>query len=225
MITLYHCVGARSFRPLWAMEELGLKYELRMLPFPPRAAARTYLEANPLGTVPAFEHDGVRMTESVAICQYIAERHGAGSGLAVACEEADYGRYLNFLHFGEATLTFPQTLVLRYQRFEPRERLQPQVADDYAKWFHARLRPLDAYFAAHETICASRFTAADISIGYALQLADDIGLSAKFGANVAAYFARLKARPAYVRALEIERQAAAAAGIAAVPVGRMNAPS
>jgi hypothetical protein len=34
---LYHCVGARSFRPLWALEEIGLPYELAMLPFPPHA--------------------------------------------------------------------------------------------------------------------------------------------------------------------------------------------
>ena len=45
-----------------------------------------------------------------------------------------------WLHRGEATLTFPQTLVLRYTRLEPKERRNPQVAEDYAKWFAARLR-------------------------------------------------------------------------------------
>jgi glutathione S-transferase len=57
MITLYHCVSARSFRPLWMLEELGMPYELKMLPFPPRVSAAHYLETNPLGTVPAL-HDG-----------------------------------------------------------------------------------------------------------------------------------------------------------------------
>src|SRR3990167_7135330 len=52
MITLYHCVSARSFRPLWTLEELGLPYQLTMLPFPPRALARAFLQENPLGTVP-----------------------------------------------------------------------------------------------------------------------------------------------------------------------------
>jgi glutathione S-transferase len=42
MITLYHCSDARSFRPLWALEELGLAYELKMLPFPPRMHDRGY---------------------------------------------------------------------------------------------------------------------------------------------------------------------------------------
>ncbi|HEY4986874.1 MAG TPA: glutathione S-transferase N-terminal domain-containing protein, partial [Bradyrhizobium sp.] len=52
MITLYHCDGARSFRPLWMLEELGLAYELKMLPFPPRVFAKEYLAINPLGTIP-----------------------------------------------------------------------------------------------------------------------------------------------------------------------------
>lgn len=223
MITLHHCVGAGSFQPLWLLEELGLKYELIVLAFTPRAAARSYLEANPLGTVPLFSDGATQMTESVAICHYLAERYGHARRLSVGLGEPDHGRYLNFLLFGEATLTFPQALVLRYQRFESPERRQPQVAEDYAKWFHARLRPLDAYLAQHEYICAESFTIADISVGYALLLADDLGLSAKFAANVAAYLARLKARPACVAALQIERTAAEASCIPAIPVGRIGA--
>jgi hypothetical protein len=52
VIILYHCAAARSFRPLWTLEELGLPYDLRMLPFPPRVLAREYLALNPLGTFP-----------------------------------------------------------------------------------------------------------------------------------------------------------------------------
>jgi glutathione S-transferase len=225
MITLHHCVGARSFRPLWLLEELALKYELKMLPFPPRVLARSYLEVNPLGTVPAFADGETQMTESVAICQYLAERYGQALRVSVGPEEADYGRYLNFLFFGEATLTFPQTLVLRYQRFEPPERRLPQVVDDYGKWFHARLRALDGYLERHETICAGRFTAADVSVGYALLLADDIGLSVRFSPSVKSYLDRLRARPAFVLAQGAERAAAASLGISTVPVGRIPVPS
>src|SRR4051794_35469867 len=57
MIILYHCHGARSFRPLWMLEEMGLPYELKMLPFPPRVLAKDYLGINPLGTIP-FMIDG-----------------------------------------------------------------------------------------------------------------------------------------------------------------------
>src|SRR4029453_4940976 len=58
-ITLHPCVSARSFRPLWALEEIGVPYELKMLPFPPRVFARGFKDVNPLGTIPAFEEDAL----------------------------------------------------------------------------------------------------------------------------------------------------------------------
>ena len=215
-ITLYHCVSARSFRPLWALEELGLNYDLPMLPFPPRVHRRDYLAENPLGTVPLLVDGATRMSESAAICQYLAARHGDGQ-LDVPVSDADYGAYLNFLHFGEATLTFPQTLVLRYTHFEPAERKQPQVAEDYARWFLARLRTLEPRVSALEWLCAGRFTAADISVGYALMLASHLRLDAQFTPGVGAYWQRLRARPAFQRALAREREAAIAQQIDPTP--------
>ena len=176
MITLYHCAAARSFRPLWTLEELGLPYELKMLPFPPRVFAKEYLGINPLGTIPLLVDGETRMTESAGIAQYLVSRYGP-TPLAVGVDEPDYGAFINWLHFGEATLTFPQTLVLRYTQLEPEERRNPQVATDYAKWFFGRLRAVEAAAAKSDTLCSGRFTAADISVGYALLLAHRIGLS------------------------------------------------
>jgi glutathione S-transferase len=203
MITLYHCVGARSFRPLWMLEELGLAYELKMLPFPPRVLAKEYLAINPLGTIPFMIDGETRMTESAAICHYLGTRYGP-TPLVVSVEEPAYGAFLNWLSFGEATLTFPQTLVLRYARLEPQERRSPQVAEDYAKWFLGRLRAVEAALAQAPTLCAGRFTAADISVGYALRLAEDIGLAKDFGPNVAAHWQRLQQREGYARAAAAE---------------------
>lgn len=67
MINLYHCVDARSFRVLWTLEEIGLPYELTVLPFPPRVLAPGYKKINPLGTIPLLLDGATRMTESVAI--------------------------------------------------------------------------------------------------------------------------------------------------------------
>lgn len=201
MIKLYHCAGARSFRVLWVLEELGLDYELEILPFPPRVHNKNYLEINPLGTVPAFVDDDTRLTESAAICQYLVSRYGP-SELNVAADEPDYGAFLNWLHFGEATLTFPQTLVLRYSRFEPEARRQPQVAEDYSRWFLARLRAVEAVVDEQDWLCAGRFTAADVSVGYALMLARELGLDARFKPGVRGYWQRLQARDAFARALQ-----------------------
>lgn len=216
MITLYHCMSARSFRALWMLEELGLPYELRMLPFPPRLLARSYLDINPLGTIPLLIDGGTRMTESAAICQYLCAL-SAPTELQVEPGEEGYGAYLNFLHFGEATLTFPQTLVLRYARFEPDHRRQPAVVEDYSKWFLARLRTLEALLTEHQYLCAGRFTAADVSVGYALLLAQHIGLASRFTPAVEAYWKRLQQRDAYGQALRAQEAAARAQGVSTVP--------
>src|SRR5450755_3862398 len=206
MITLYHCHAARSFRPLWMLEELGLAYELKMLPFPPRVFAKDYLALNPLGTIPLMIDGDTRMTESSGICHYLGIKRGP-TPLMVSPDEAAYGAFLNWMYFSDATLTFPQTLVLRYSQLEPEERRNPQVATDYAKWFLGRLRAVEAATARVETLVADRFTAADIVIGYALRLAENIGLSGDFGPNVAAYWQRLQARDGYNRAVSAEELA------------------
>jgi len=212
MITLHHCVSARSFRPLWVLEELGLPYQLRMLAFPPRAVARHFLQDNPLGTVPLLVEGDTRMTESAAMCQYLAARHSPGA-LDVAVNDPAYGAYLNWLHMGEATLTFPQTLVLRYTHFEPADRLQPQVAEDYSRWFLSRLKAVDTALLQQDFLCAGRFTAADVSVGYALLLAQHLGLEPRFGEQVRAYWHRLQQRPAFGRALDAQHLAAVEQGV------------
>ncbi len=199
MITLYHCVNARSFRVLWALEELGLDYRLEILPFPPRLHRKDYLGLNPLGTIPLFLDGETRMTESAAICQFLVTRYGP-TALAVSVEEPAYGAYLNFLSFGEATLTFPQAIILRYTRFEA-ERGFGAVAADYERWFAGRLRGVDLVVSDAPYLCAGRFTAADISVGYALMLAEILGLDMHFSDSVAAYWRRLSARDGYRRAL------------------------
>jgi len=82
LIRLYHCADARSFRPLWALEELGLEYELTVMPFPPRYRAKEFMAVNPLGTIPAMVDDETFMTESAAIVGYLVTRYGP-SPLAV----------------------------------------------------------------------------------------------------------------------------------------------
>ncbi len=220
MITLHHCVSARSFRPLWMLEELGLEYTLRMLPFPPRQHAPHFLQENPLGTVPLLVDGDTRMTESTAMCHYLAVRYPRADrrdALDVAVHETDYGAYLNWLHMSDATLTFPQTLVLRYKHFEPPERRQPQVVEDYRRWLLGRLRALDAAVQQADFLCAGRFTAADVAVGYALLLATHLGLDTQFSPAIAAYWQRLQQRPTYQRALAIQHQAALDQGVPTTP--------
>lgn len=198
-LTLYHCHRSRSLRPLWTLEELGIDYKLITMPFPPRANYPGYLDINTLGTVPTLVDGATTLTESSAMTQYLAEKHAAGE-LSLTPDEPEYGAYLNWLYRSDATLTFPLTLVLRYSKLEPEESRNPQIVDDYSKWFFSRLRAVETALEGRDTLCANRFTAADISVGFALVFAESLGLATRFKPNTQRYFAHLKARPAFQRA-------------------------
>lgn len=202
MLTLYHCKNARSFRALWMLEEAGLEYDLRVLPFPPRFRQPEYLEDNPLGTIPLLLDGDTRMTESAAICEYIAAKYAPD--LTVSPDSPGFGDYLNALHHGEATLTFPQTLVLRYLMLEPEDRKNPSVAADYKKWFQARLIWLDSQLEKSDFVADGRFTAADVSVAYALLLATTLKQFDPFSERIEAYWQRMQERPAYKRAVKAQ---------------------
>tara|TARA_B100000780_G_scaffold274993_1_gene240852 strand:+ start:615 stop:1187 length:573 start_codon:yes stop_codon:yes gene_type:complete len=190
------------------MEEMGLDYELEVMQFPPRFLHAGYTDINPIGTVPFFTDDAggadsiIQMTESAGISQYLVDRYGPTT-LAVGVNEPGYGDYLNWLHRSDATLTFPQTLVLRYTILEPEATRLPKVAEDYTKWFYSRLRSVELATAHNEFLVANRFTIADIAVGFALQLAESLGLTDGFKPNTKAYYERLKARPAFQKAISL----------------------
>jgi glutathione S-transferase len=140
--------------------------------------------------------------------QYLVTRYGPTS-LAVTPDEPAYGSYLNFLMLAEATLTFPQTVYLRYTLLEPDERKLPQAAADYAQWFASRFKAAATLMGPHYA-CAERFTAADISLGYAVKLANSIGIAAAVPAAAQAYWERLQNRPALQRAEARENETQAA---------------
>ena len=196
---LWHCKDARSLRPLWAMEEMGIDYELEVMPFPPRFLHKEYLAINPLGTIPYFVDGETHMTESSGICHYLVERYQRYD-FGLKSDHREFGAYLNWLYHSDATLTFPQTIYLRYTRLEPEERRLPQAAEDYRKWYLARLRLLDARVRDHEFLCDGRFTIADIAIGYALFLGETLDIATSYQPQTRDYLNRLKARPGFVRA-------------------------
>jgi glutathione S-transferase len=182
------------------MEELGLEYEVEILPFPPRLFQREYLGVNSLGTVPFFIDGDTEMTESVGICQYLVDRYQRYD-FGLEPTHPEYGAYLNWLHHADATLTFPQTIAMRYYVLEPVPEKQA-VADDYSKWYISRLRRLDRHLESHEYLVDNRFTIADIAVGYALYLGRALKFDQDYKPQTAAYLQRLMERPGFNRADE-----------------------
>jgi glutathione S-transferase len=202
---LYTCARSRGLRATWAAEEAGVDIDLKVLPFPPRYLAPEYLAINPLGTVPLLVDGPSRMTESCAIAHYLASKDGP-SELVVAPGERDYAEYCDFTYHADATITFPQTVYMRFCLFEKDKGLQ-EAGNAYAKWYWKRLVKVEQRLEGREFLCGDRFTVADICVGYALILSASVGLDEGVPDSLKAYRERLTARPAYQRAFGREEEA------------------
>ena len=192
MIVISGSKGSRIIRVLWMLEELGQPYDIRLVkPASPEAFA-----LNPTGRVPILSDGDLALTDSAAICLYLGEKHaeaGMGSG-----SQAELARMNAFLHFIQSELEMPMWNKLKHRLLLPehlRLDVGPWVAWEFARDAEALSKRLgDKPFAMGD-----RFTAVDAVLGHVLQWA----ASAKFGPlpdNVAAYAARMQARPALERA-------------------------
>ena len=196
MLKIYGTENSRAMRPIWTAEEMGIDYELVMMPFPPRVFMKDYLDVNMLGTIPYLIDGDVRMTESVAMAQYLVEKYGP-TDLRVMSNEPDYPTYLNWLHHADTTLTFPQTVVLRYKFQEPG--VADAAIEGYSRWFVSRLKLLETSLEDREFLCSNRFTIADISVSYAINLAGSLGIEQAFKPNIKRWTDMLFERPAFIK--------------------------
>jgi glutathione S-transferase len=203
MIKIYHVGAARSLRIVWLMEELGEPYELETVSFPLDAA---FLAISPTATLPTIVDGDILMGESIAILQYLTGRRLQKSmelGLTVGPNPnpAAYAEHLQFLHLGEASLAAPLSFALRTQRLAPDDQKTNFTADLCRDVFRRRLAVVDKQLSdGRPYLTGERLTIADISVGYALHLAQVRGAEALLAPRTLAYLERLRARPAFQRA-------------------------
>ena len=200
-LVLYHAPQTRSIRVRWALEEMGLDYRIEPVQFKSRPAGdEAFAKINPLRKLPAFRDGAMTMTESNAILQYLLGKYGP-SDLEVKPDEADYGRYLQFLHFGEGGMTMPVSLLLAHTALLPEDQRNPALA----KWAKIETGKLLDYLADHgldgrDWLAAGRFTAADISVVYMLYLLKIIRQFDAAPEILKVYFARATGRDAWKKA-------------------------
>lgn len=201
MIEIHHIFPSRSLRVLWLLEEINVPYTLRPLRWPVREHNPEYLEISPAGTFPAATESGETWLESMAICELLALRHG-GEALIVTSDNPGYARYLQWLWFGEATLTPQLANIMRYGAHMPESMQMPRAVGDATEAFSSRLDALEKRFPDGEFIAGKSFSLADISIGYGLFLGCEVlGQGERFGPIVRAYWTMLSSRPAFRAAL------------------------
>ena len=201
MLTLYHARHTRSLRVLWTLEELGVKAEVKSLQFPPRKLQPDYLSINPTGAVPALVDGDLVLTESLAICEYIAAKHGPS--LLIGPGEDDRVQFLQWLWYGESTLMTPLSRMATVGRLERKGPDIDAVMADARDNAGVRLTSLEKHLEGRKFLAGGRFTLADISLGYPLYLIGLTGLDHLLGPRSTAYRARLQARPAYQHAVSV----------------------
>ena len=105
MMTVYSAPNTRAIRVIWVLEEIGATAEIKSMPYPPRQHAPDYFAVNPTGMVPLLIDGEVRLSESMAICDYLATKHG--SPLVVPPDDPERPQFLQWLWYGKSTLMTP----------------------------------------------------------------------------------------------------------------------
>ena len=199
MITVYG--EGRGFRVVWLLEEVGLPYRLR--PVDLLAGVENdpeYLTINPAGFIPAIQDGDVTMVESIAIMEYLMARYGP-TPLAPSPHDPAFPAYQQFLHLGEAGLAASMYFVSGARHLAPEAERQNWSARQALDVFETRLTLVRRQLARSPYLAGDTFTAADISVTYALQFARRSGGIA-LGEAEQAYVARTSGRDAYKRAME-----------------------
>ena len=198
MITVFG--EGRGFRVVWLLEEMKLPYQLRPVDLLTGVENDPeFLAINPAGFIPAIVDGDVTMVESIAIMEYLMARHGP-TPLAPAPPDSDFPLYQQFLHLGEAGLAASAYFVSSARNLAPESERDNHTGRHALETFESRLGLVTRQLARSPYLAGDRFTAADISVTYALDLAQR-NFGFVLGEAELAYWTRTTSRDGYQRAM------------------------
>jgi len=214
MLVVHHLENSRSQRILWLLEELGLDYEIRHY----KRDAATGLappelrEVHPLGKSPVVTDDGVTIAESGLIVEYLIEKYGDGR-LAPARGTPEHLHYRYWLHYAEGTFMPLMIIALILNRIETAPmpffirpiaaKIAGKVWDGYAgPNIELNLDFLEQQLGASPWFCGEQMTGADIMMSFPVEAAAARLELAEDYPALSGFLGRIKALPAYVRAIE-----------------------
>lgn len=189
---------ARDMRVRWALEEVGLSYQVRALSFEALKQPE-HLSLNPFGQIPTYEEDGVTLFETGAIVLHIAERH---EGLLPKGAQAR-ARAMAWMFAALNTVEPPIFELTTARLLEPAEPWAVARMPIVEARVHAQLRPLIIWLGERDWL-EEDFSAGDLLMIAVLRRLEPSGLLAAHP-TLAAYVARGAARPAYQRAFAAQQ--------------------
>jgi glutathione S-transferase len=214
MLIVHHLESSRSQRILWLLEELGVEYEIKRYERDKKTmlAPRELREVHPLGKSPVITEDGQTIAESGAIVEYLVERHGQGR-LVPKAGTPEKLRYTYWLHYAEGSAMPPLLLKLVFERMKTGpvsffvRPIVRGVADKVLMTFvnpqlKLHVEYMESELGREAWFAGSEMTAADIQMSFPLEAAQARAAADSKTPNITAFLERIRARPAYQRALE-----------------------
>lgn len=191
MLTLHHAPQSRSSRIIWLLEELGAEYTIKITNIPRMDGSGASDPGNPHPDkkVPALVDDGVLITESIAIVQYLIDKFPA-AGLGPRIGDAKRGPYLSWLAYYAGVIE--PVINIGFAGLADNQALQRTFRDRAALDRH-----ILAALEGSPYVLGDRFTGADILIASMGQWARTM---LPEGAVIDAYLERCNTRPALARA-------------------------
>jgi glutathione S-transferase len=200
-LVLYTNPQSRGRIARWMLEEIGQPYRTELLDYATTMKAPAYRAINPMGKVPALRHGDVVVTETAAICSYLADAFPAAQ-LAPPPADRLRGPYYRWLYFAAGPLEAAvSNNALGFQVPAERERMIGYGRIDLA------LNALEGALSGGQFLAGDRFTAADLYVGSLLGFFMMFGTIERRPA-FERYWAQISARPACARAKALDDAAA-----------------
>lgn len=205
---LHHVQYGRSFRVLWLIEEIGLvdqigqPFEVVEYQIGSKEMFQGGLRAvSPATRIPALELDGVTMSESGAITEYLVERYAPDLGVSPG--QMDRADYLQWIHYSETMASLIEQLNLQMVFLRPPAKASPIVLKLNVARLRHTLAGLEARLEGRDWLLDRGFSAADIMFGFNLFAAPYYVKLDDFP-NIRAYHDRMRAMPSHQRAVARE---------------------
>ena len=202
MLKLHFAPRSRAERIVWLLEELELPYELNAMNFSPAdLKSDEHRARHPLGRVPVLEDGATILYESGAIVDYVLERHKNG-GLKPAVDSDHFAPYLQWFHYCEGMVMPPVNTIIVHTLLLPPERQDATVRGQAQKLLTKSWKPVNDALAGRDYLIGS-FSGADIMLGHASVISRELGCVPDDLTHLNAYIERIKARPAFKKALSM----------------------
>ena len=200
MLKVHFVAGTRSGRVVWLLEELGLEYEVNIMPFTKEGLkSPEHRSRHALGRVPVLDDGDISIFESGAIIDYVLERHKNG-GLKPNSDAPEFPFYLQWYHYCEGMVMPPMNQIVVQTILLPPDRRDEVVLNQAKKLLSKALAPVNDALAGKDYLIGD-FSAADLMLGHSCFMANRLGCVTDDMQNIKDYVVRINARPAFQKAI------------------------